>query len=311
MSGGFHPDVLVVGEALIDIVEAGASVTESVGGSPTNVALGLGRLGYRTALLTQLADDDRGAAIRAHLRASGVAILPESYSLEETSTARALIRDHGQAAYDFAITWGPLPHVDRIRPRVLHTGSLATFLAPGAAGVRRMVGDCEAEYITFDPNIRPAVLGATDLFDTFIQVAGRATVVKLSDEDADWLYPNATIDEVIDDLLGRGVGVVAVTKGSEGAILSTRRARVSVAAPITRVVDTIGAGDTFMTSLIDSLLSGVLEDGHRGDDERALMRAGTAAVRAAAITVSRRGADLPWRRELQPFAARAGRPASA
>lgn len=290
-----RPDVVVVGEALIDLVDDDVTVTEHVGGSPANVALGLGRRGARVALLTQLAPDARGHAIARHLEASNVAVMPQSFSLSRTSTALAVIASDGQAAYEFDVQWNELPDVSLGGARVVHTGSIAAFLEPGASSVRALLARSEATEVTFDPNIRPALLGPRDdVVRAFEQTARLATVVKLSDEDGEWLYPGLASDELVDSVLGLGCRVVAVTLGAGGAILANAGNRVRVPAVAVAAVDTIGAGDTFMASLIHS----VLQSGSDGLDGSALERMGAEAARAAAITVSRPGADLPWAREL-------------
>ena len=287
--------VLVVGEALVDIVERDGETVEHVGGSPANVALGLGRRGLAVGLLTQLADDVRGRAIVEHLTASGVEVLPESMTAAATSTARALIGADGQAEYEFDIEWSALPDPRGPAPRVLHAGSIAAFLAPGAESVRQMLSRSTAQEITFDPNIRPALLGAhATVFDDYEATARLASVVKMSDQDAAWLYPGATVDQVVDRVLELGPRLVAITSGAEGAIIASPAHRARIPAVRVDVVDTIGAGDTFMSSLVSS----VLAHGSAGLGLSDLRRIGASAVRAAAITVSRAGADLPWRSEL-------------
>ncbi|MBP2436727.1 carbohydrate kinase family protein [Microbacterium amylolyticum] len=292
---GIALDVLVVGEALIDIVESGSDVHEHVGGSPANVALGLGRLGVNAALLTQVGDDERGKRIMSHIEGSGARILRESVDSRPTSTARARIAEDGAADYVFDIHWEALPDAAYPAPRLVHTGSIGAFAEPGAESVVELLSQIGAQEVTFDPNIRPALVGERDdALRRFEQICGLATVVKMSDEDAAWLFPGSTPDEVIDRTLAMGPRVVAVTLGGDGAILASAADRVRIAPVAVAVADTIGAGDTFMTSLINS----VLETGSSALSRTDLERIGTAAARAAAITVSRAGADLPWAREL-------------
>jgi fructokinase len=100
-------DVVVVGEALIDVVTSPGGTSEHPGGSPANVAYGLGRLGINTGLLTAIGDDERGAAIDRHLRSAGVTILPGSYSRGRTASATATLAADGSASYDFDISWEP------------------------------------------------------------------------------------------------------------------------------------------------------------------------------------------------------------
>lgn len=287
--------VIVIGEALIDIVDRDGSVSEHVGGSPANVALGLGRMGIPVALLSYLAPDDRGDSIADHLGSSGVTVLEESFIAARTSTALARIGDDGQARYSFDLEWAVTDRPLRVAAEVVHTGSIAVFLLPGADAVLGHLRRSGARDITFDPNIRPGLIAdrahAVERFET---VARLATVVKMSDEDAEWLLPGLSLDEVIDRVLELGPRLVALTRGGDGAVLATSRHRCTIAASTTRVADTIGAGDTFMASLIASVAATGTMDLLHSD----LEAIGSAAARAAAITVSRPGADLPWSSEL-------------
>ncbi|MGW7291781.1 carbohydrate kinase family protein [Streptomyces xiamenensis] len=293
---GDHVDVLVLGESLIDIVDTSTGTIEHVGGSPANVALGLGRRGVATALLTQFGDDTRGARIAAHLRESGVRVLPESLTAGPTSTATARVRADGSADYRFDISWNTPPAIQLPPMRLVHTGSLAVFLEPGGTWVCEMLHAMNGVLVTFDPNIRPRLLGThADALDRFTQVARLSSVVKLSDEDAEWLFPGRSMDDVVDTVLSLGPRLVAVTRGAAGAVLATVTHREHIEPTPVQVVDTIGAGDTFMASLVASVLA------HSGriDDAAVLRATGGDAVRAAALTVSRSGADLPWKCEIE------------
>lgn len=288
-------DVLVVGEALVDVVDTGAERTEHVGGSPANVALGLGRLGVPVGLLTQLADDLRGRRIIDHLQASGVHVLAESMSASATSTAVARIVADGHAEYTFDLTWDAVARPEDIRPRLVHTGSIGALLEPGAASVRTLLHATSATEITFDPNIRPALLGSRDtVFPNFEATARMSTVLKMSDEDADWLYPGAPLEDVLESMLALGPQLAAITLGAEGAFLAHAEHRVRIPAANPTIVDTIGAGDTFMASLIRAILT----TGSDRLDEATIQRIGRDAVAAAAVTVSRAGANLPWASEV-------------
>lgn len=283
--------VLVVGEALIDIVDG----TEIVGGSPANVALGLGRLGVTVELLTAIGGDDRGSRIMEHLAQSGVSVLPESLCLEKTSTARAVVGPNGSATYDFDIEWR-LPGAASGRHDILHVGSIACVLEPGASDVVALarMAAASGQRVTFDPNIRPALLAGTDVRRRVEELAKIASAVKLSDEDAAHVYPGLPIDAVIERLMSLGPQIIAVTEGGEGAVIASSNGRVRVPGAKVEVVDTVGAGDTFMASLVASLAE--LEDWNApAEDLEPLLRR---CVKAAAVTVSRRGADLPWREEL-------------
>lgn len=245
--------------------------------------------------MTEIAEDPRGAAIVEHLAESGVEVLRESFMLRRTSTAVVHVATDGQAGYEFDVTWSALPPLGAIEPRVLHTGSIAAFLEPGATSVRRLMRDSMAEHITFDPNIRPALVPARpSAVKAFEDTAALSTVVKMSDQDAEWLYPGVALDSVIARVFELGPQLCAITLGSDGALMASRTERVRVPAVKVAAVDTIGAGDTFMASLIHSLLN----EGSGLTGKCTLERIAADAVHAAAITVSRAGANLPWVREL-------------
>ncbi|WP_104182083.1 carbohydrate kinase [Arthrobacter sp. B0490] len=289
-------DVLVVGEALVDIVISPQGTVKHPGGSPANVAYGLGRLGVNTALLTSIGDDHHAAAIETHLRSAGVHLLPGSKGSGSTATATAVLAHDGSAQYDFNIRWD-LPQVaPAFLPKVLHTGSIATFLAPGAASVRELIEQAYQDcVVTYDPNIRPALLGShAEARTIFEELVPFTEVVKLSDEDARWLYPRLALDKIPQRILNLGAELVAITRGAEGSLLATQDARVVVPPVRSAVVDTIGAGDAYMSALI----YGLLRRTTHGLVPSALESLGRLASTAAAITVRCAGAHPPTAEEL-------------
>lgn len=289
-------DVVVVGEAIIDIIDTAAGPVEFPGGSGMNVAFGLGRLGVSTAFLTALGRDERSKSIQRHLGTAGVRLLPGAEHLNRTSTARALLDSSGSAEYDFDVEWD-LPQISpTFLPKVLHTGSLASFMEPGATQVLSLLelfsGRC---VITYDPNIRPTLLRShAEALRTFENTVGLATVVKLSSDDAQWLYPRTSLHDVARRLLDLGTELAIITDGASGSYLRSNAAGVEVPAPPVVVKDTVGAGDSYMSSLI----AGLIEDPEDDFGYGKLTRLGTAASLAAAITVGRHGANPPTRAEL-------------
>lgn len=298
-------DVLVLGEALVDIVDRpGTPPEEHPGGSPANVALGLSRLGRRAGLLTRIGEDARGLAVRAHLEASGVRLVPGSVTDARTSTATAHVDEAGVARYDFEIDWRLPDGVEPVRSAALHTGSIATFLQPGGDAVLAVVDAAVGRAtITYDPNVRPRLLG--DPGSTLARVGTfvtRADVVKVSDEDLAWLAPDEDPVEVAAQWLAAGPSVVVVTRGGHGAVGLAASGRVDVVAPPVRVVDTVGAGDSFMAGLLDHLAALDLLGSARSAELRAIgpdaLRSTLQhAVRIAAITCTRAGANPPTRAE--------------
>jgi fructokinase len=299
-------DVLVVGETLVDIVMRGATTAgEHPGGSPANVALGLGRLGRQVSLLSRLGDDERGERVRAHLEASGVKLSPGTVAAGPTSTATASLDERGVASYEFELDWRLPEAVELPTARALHTGSIAAFLAPGGEAVLELVHQARGSLtVSYDPNARPVLMGsagpARERVERFVAAAD---VVKVSDEDLAWLAPAADPAEVAQDWLALGPALVVVTRGGEGATGVCAAGRVHVQAPAVTVVDTVGAGDAFMAGLLDALAGAGLLGSDRSGALRAMSREGLAAAvrratRVAAITCSRPGADPPTRAEL-------------
>jgi fructokinase len=267
--------VLVIGEALVDVVDG----VRMPGGSPMNVALGLARLGVPTQLLTRIGRDADGELIRAHL--DGVELLPASLRSGHTSTAVATIGLDGSASYEFDVVWD-LQTVEASADWV-HVGSIASFLAPGADAIEGYLRSF-AGRVSYDPNIRPALMPA-DARERFERIASLAEVLKLSDEDAAWLYPDDA--DPLDRLLALGPAVVAVTRGAQGVTVATPEQRYDLPAVPVTVRDTIGAGDAFMAALIAELIA-----------DRPVDAAARTALAAAALTCERAGAQPPTRAEL-------------
>ncbi|NLF05971.1 MAG: carbohydrate kinase [Actinomycetales bacterium] len=298
---------LVVGEALIDVVHRrDGSVESHPGGSPLNVAIGLARLGREAHLLTWFADDDGGTALRSHLAGSGVHVASGSDGAQRTTTATATLDEHGAATYEFDVDW-QLPGAPvSLDPVVVHTGSIAAVLEPGASAVLALVqAHRESASVTYDPNMRPALMGspaqAAQRVEPMLEVAD---VIKVSDEDLEWYAPGRDLVEVAREWASRGPAVVVVTLGGSGAFAVTSSGlRVDVVAPKVDVADTVGAGDSFMGGLVDGLWSADLLGATRREalhrvDEATLRGVLERCVRIAAITVSRPGANPPTAAEL-------------
>ena len=293
---------LVIGEALIDIVERDGQVSEHVGGSPLNVAVGLARLGRGVDFLTHIGTDAHGHRISDYVESSGAQLVPGSTSASRTATARAVLDAAGSATYSFDIDWR-LSGIPEVPPPVLlHTGSIAAVLEPGCLATKALVDAYHlSATVTFDPNIRPALIDDADAARSRIErLLERADVVKVSDEDLHWIDPARTPEQIAATWLELGPSIVVVTFGQDGALAMCVGGTVRVPAGNVEVVDTVGAGDAFMTGLIDALWSLDL----LGADRRSRLAAIgpdalTTAVRAAtlnaALTVAKPGADLPDR----------------
>ena len=310
MSRGADGRALVVGEALVDVVaRPDGSREEHPGGSPANVALTLGRLGRRADLLTWLAPDAEGDLVRRHLEASGVRVLRGDRTPPTTPVATAHLDADGVATYEFDLQWD-LPSTwdeDADDALVVHTGSIAAVLRPGASKVAALLERRRAtSTVTYDPNLRPALMGdPADVLPVVERLVRLADVVKVSDEDLAWLQPGVAPAEIAETWSRSGPAIVVVTHGGEGAFAVTSAgARLSVAAPRVTVADTVGAGDSFMGGLIDGLWTAGLLGAPRRADLHDVAAATVQEVlercaRIAAITVSRSGANPPRRAELE------------
>jgi fructokinase len=298
---------LVIGEALIDIVQRdGQPLGEHVGGSPLNVAIGLGRLGRDVDFLTHIGTDERGRRIVDYLEASGVRLVPGSTTANRTPTALARLDESGAADYVFDLEWELAGTAEVAPPIIAHTGSIAGFLTPGCLATAALLDAYRpSATITYDPNVRPDLITDRDqAIERIDRLVERADVVKASDEDLLWIAPDSDPERTAQTWLASGPSIVAVTMGARGAFALCAAGTVRVAARPVQVVDTVGAGDSFMTGLIDALWSlDLLGAPRRGD----LARIGTdtldgvirAASLASALTVAKAGADLPDREALQ------------
>lgn len=301
-----HAPVIVVGEALIDIVVSKHGEAEHVGGSPANVAIGLTRLGHPTSLATHIGTDERGERITSALAAEHVDLAPGSTNAPRTPTATALLGTDGAATYAFKIEWQLDPQLPVPEGAHLHTGSIAATLQPGAASVREVVERARpAHTISYDPNARPQLMGHPE--DVRAQVdalVALSDVVKASDEDVEWLYEHDSLEATLAHWASLGVTLGVVTRGGEGAVIHLAGESHRVALPAVEVEDTVGAGDSFMSGLLSGLLDAELLGGPDARERLAcadfptIEPAVARALACAAITVSRAGANPPRRDEL-------------
>ena len=292
--------VLVIGEALVDVVNG----VPHVGGSPLNVAVGLARLGCEAVFVGRFGRDPHGELILQHLRSNGVRSLLDP-DTSPTSVALATLDASGSARYEFQLHWD-IPRLPDVLPpalrgvRALHTGSIATVLEPGARKVLAAVERARAEgvLVSFDPNCRPSITPDPERARAFVEAfVALSDVVKASDEDLGWLYPDRSIEESAEAWRRLGPSLVVVTRGSHGAFGVYPGGVVGVPARDVRVADTVGAGDSFMAAL----LVGILDCGATPIDALTVQQVTALleqAVGAAAITVGRHGANPPTRAEL-------------
>jgi fructokinase len=283
------------------------------GGSPANVAVGLARLGLATAFLGRLSVHGFGPWLREHLEREGVD-LAYSISAGEAPSLAVVALDHsGIANYTFYgpdtadWKWSPeeLPDPGGIGAAVVHTGSLATLLEPGASVLRSWVKEVRRHgraTVSVDPNVRPTLVDEVESYRAQLDsLVSDAHLVKVSAEDLAFFDPDGDVLETAARWLSATTPLVVVTSGEGGATaLHHRAGSIHVPAPRIVVADTIGAGDAFSAGLLAAL------------DERDALRPGdiarisstdlkevlALAVEVAAMTCTRPGADPPTRDEL-------------
>lgn len=292
--------IWVCGEVLIDVLPTGPVV----GGGPANTAKALCRLGHDVDFIDGISTDAWGISARQELAQDNVGLGLCLTSDKPTCTATVTLDSHGGASYEFLIegtatfnfdsSW--LPDPERLKPSVLHIGTLVTIIEPSASvlydwAVR--VG--EFAPIVFDPNIRPSVMPDRRKYCQAVEKwVGISSIVKVSDDDIAWLYPDESIDEVAQRWIAGGVGCVVITRGSHGLIGFTEHGIEEVDSVQTLVVDTVGAGDTVGAVVVE----GVIKHSVAGLVGHTLNAVLHKAAVAAAITCSRAGAQPPRTYEL-------------
>jgi fructokinase len=306
---------LVCGEALFDLFlqseegPASATYAARAGGSPFNVAIGLARLGENAGLLTGLSSDLLGQRLSAVLAAEGVSTAYAIPTDRPTTISLVGLDTAGVPAYQFykngsadtGVVPGDLPTLGS-EVTGLHFGSYSLAAAPVADAFAALAERHRERFVSIDPNVRPTVEPDMDVWrERLGRLYPLATIVKISAEDLELLHPGTAAETFAGDLLAKGVSLVVVTDGGDAAKGWTAGgAHAAATPPRVKIVDTVGAGDTFQAALIARL--------HRaGGGPKARVAALDAndlalllayAARAASITCSRQGADLPRLAEL-------------
>jgi fructokinase len=296
--------VWVAGEVLIDLIPDTDQHLAIVGGGPANTAKALAKLGVKTYFIDGISKDEYGQMAQAELCSANVLLDYAQYSTKPTCTAKVTLSSSGSASYEFVIEgtatfdfsdqW--LPDPQNIKPSILHIGTLATIIEPGASVLFEWVQSvAQIAPIVFDPNIRPAVLGNSDEYVKKVEKwVAISSAVKVSDEDLNWLYPGKEIDEIVGKWLEVGVQLVVVTLGGKGIVAYRKNEQISVDAVKVVVADTVGAGDTVGAVLVEAIVKNSL-DKLTGEVLKTMLNR---ASKAAAITVSRTGANPPGKEEL-------------
>lgn len=306
--------ILCCGEALIDMLprdlpDGGSAFLPVAGGAVYNTAVAIARLGAPAGLFTGLSSDMLGDVLRDKLVASGVDCSHIVTSDRPTTLAFVRFAD-GQASYSFydentagrMLNEADLPRLSSAIDAVFF-GGISLIAEPCGSAYEALMTRAAPERLTMlDPNIRPGFVRDEKAYRSRIErMIALADVVKVSDDDLAWLYGADDVEKDAAALLDCGPKVVILTRGADGAIGLTKRYRVAVDSPPVAVVDTVGAGDTFNAGVLTALH----EQGRSSKEaiaevsEADLRAAFELAARAAAVSVSRAGADPPWRSEIE------------
>jgi fructokinase len=296
--------VWVAGEVLIDLIPDGSERKPIIGGGPANTAKALSKLGIDTQFIDGISNDDYGQMAKDELVYSGVKLDYVKYSDKPTCLAIVSLSYAGSALYEFVIEntatfdftsdWLPNPQTER--PALLHIGTLATAIEPGASVLFEWTQSvAKVAPIVFDPNIRPAVINDREQYVVQVERwVSISSAVKVSDEDIRWLYPPLEIEQVVNNWLAKGPSLIVVTYGDNGLAGYRAGEKVIVDAIKVAVADTVGAGDTVGAILVEAIVKDGLDTLSGVKLEMMLKR----ASKAAAISVSRTGANPPSKEEI-------------
>ncbi|RWG85015.1 carbohydrate kinase [Mesorhizobium sp.] len=305
--------ILCCGEALIDMLprttsEGEAAFAPYVGGAVFNTAIALGRLGAPAGFFSGLSSDLFGGQLREALGASKVSSTYAHTSPRPTTLAFVRL-NNGQATYTFydentagrMLTIEDLPKLGAEIEAMLF-GAISLISEPaGSAYEEFMRREHGSRVMMLDPNIRPNFIpDKAKHLRRVREMMAMADIVKLSDEDLNWFDEAGSHEDVVRNWLDRGPKLIVVTHGSEGAVGYSKEHKVTVVPQKVKVVDTVGAGDTFNAGILASLHEqGLLTKAAIGDlSEDAIRNALELGAKAAAVTVSRAGANPPWQHEI-------------
>jgi len=314
--------ILVCGEALIDLVPAvtdgDVAYVPRTGGSPYNVAMGLGRLGVPVGFFGRVSEDAFGRLLRERLLADGVDCSLLRVGPEPTALALVHLAPgeephfvfYGEGAADCTLGPGDLPTpaalgaLDGILggPGAIHFGSISLVREPGASAYERLIQrESGRRVVSLDPNVRPGLIHDRASYRARLEGwIGLADIVKVSRADLAWLYPGRAPRDAAEDWLARGPALVVMTSGQAGAVGISASGASEVPGIPTAVRDTVGAGDAFTAGLLGFLyLAGLLDrHGLRALSNEDLLGCLALANRAASITCTRTGAQPPTRDEI-------------
>jgi len=305
--------IVCCGEALIDMLprqigDEGSGYLPVSGGAVFNTAITLGRLGEESGFFTGLSNDLFGQQIEESLIQSYVNSGFCVRSDQPTTLAFVKLTDgHAEYAFYDENSAGRMIEVSDLptfgsEVAALHFGAISLIPDPcGSTYEALMAREANSRVISFDPNIRSGFVQDEDAYrQRMNRMLKLADIIKVSDEDLEWLMPGISFEEASKQMIADGAAIVLMTKGSEGVDAVTRSGTVTVAAEKATVVDTVGAGDSFNGGFLAGLRqkNALEKSSLENIGAASLTFALELAVKVAAVTVSRAGANPPWAEEI-------------
>ena len=301
----------MAGEVLVDLIPDKSGTRHGViGGGSANAARALAKLGLEVEFIDGISTDQWGQQAKKEFSADGVGLNFVNISEKPTCQAIVSLEANGSASYEFVIggtatfdfaDW--LPDPEQLKPELLYIGTLVTVIEPSASILREWAMQVsEFAPVVFDPNVRPAVMGDRANYITkvekFVEIS---SVVKVSEEDLNWLFPGENHVAIAKKWLELGPALIVITRGFAGLIAVTPEELIEVPGVRVDVVDTIGAGDTVGAIVCEAIINEGIHNLH-GEQLRKMLER---AALAAAITCSRKGPVPPTSAQIRESAANA------
>jgi len=307
--------IISLGEALIDFISQKDLTFEGFpGGSPMNTSVAIARLGIPCQFLGRISNDMFGCRLIDHLKDNSVGTDMVIRTDDPTTLSFVQKKEDGQAKYAFFangtadknVSLEDLSNIEiPFEAKILHFGSISLSMEPcGSAITEFLLKTSNNFMLSFDPNIRPSLVPDKNKYiNRFQKLCEISSILKLSDEDLLWLYPELDTDTAINVLFGYGVSLIALTTGKTGALLITKANRISSHLYDLPVADTIGAGDTFHGAMLSYLYRNNWIDRDRLNNltKEQLTDIGNYANKAAGINCSRSGANPPTANEMEKY----------
>ena len=290
--------IWVCGEVLVDVLPNGTVI----GGGAANTAKALARLGCAVEFIDGISTDEFGVRARRELMKDGVGLSLSLVSDKPTGKSIISIDAHGVGSYKFDIENSATFDFDALwlpkgAPEILHIGTLATIIEPGASALFKWAKELsEKTVIVFDPNVRPPAQPDAKKYRAAVEKwVGISAIVKVSEEDIAWLYPATSEEDVAREWIELGAKIVVITRGADGLVAISKSDVVAVPGVAVHVIDTVGAGDTVGAVIVE----GIAKYGVTGLSGGVLKDVLHRAAKAAAITCTRKGAEPPTSSEIE------------